>query len=173
MRARVDALGGGVARAADRRGARRAGGARRHAPARVSTPTRSLASAYEAVIYHLQFTYDESFAVLNGRSPLGDFAAQYASLWPYVLGAADVAARQVGAVFTVLMAALTGLALLALFDVLRRVTRSSLAALLLFLPLLATSALRLHGPLDDRFSLDQLLRHVAAALRRPLPARAG
>lgn len=103
--------------------------------------------------YHLQFTFDETAAVLDGRSPLGDFAAQYASLWPYlVAGAMSIFSTSLGA-FTVSMAVITGVGLLALFDILRRVTRRSASALLLFLPLLATSAYRLHGSSVDRFSL--------------------
>jgi hypothetical protein len=113
----------------------------------------SLASAYEAVIYHLQFTYDESVAVLDGRSPLGDFATQYSALWPYVLAAGmSLLGPSVGT-FTGMMAVLTGVSLLALYDVLRRAARSSTAALLLFLPLLATCALKLHGPSEGRFAL--------------------
>jgi len=113
----------------------------------------SLASEYEAVIYHMQFTYDESVSVLAGRSPLGNFTTQYAALWPYAIAAVmSVFGASVG-VFTTTIATLTGLALLALYDILRRVARSSLAALLLFVPLLATAALKLHGPWHGRFSL--------------------
>jgi len=113
----------------------------------------SLAHEFEAVIYHLQFTYDESVAVLDGRSPLGDFATQYSALWPYALAGGMSLLGASVAVFTGLMATLTGLTLLALYDVLRRVARGSIAGLLLFLPLLATCALRLHGPAVARFSL--------------------
>ena len=31
-----------------------------------------------------QFTLDETYAILNGRTPLADFTAQYGSLWPYL-----------------------------------------------------------------------------------------
>ncbi len=113
----------------------------------------SLAHEVEGVIYHLQFTYDESVAVLAGRSPLGDFATQYSALWPYVLaGGMSIFGASVGA-FTGLMTALIGVTLLALYDIVRRVTRNSVATLLLFLPLLATCALKLHGPSVNRFSL--------------------
>jgi hypothetical protein len=113
----------------------------------------SLAGAHEEVIFHLRFTYDETAAVLNGRSPLGDFAAQYSSLWPYALAAAVAPfGGSIGA-FTVAMAALTGATMLALYALLRRVTHSALLALALFLPLLATSAFRLHGGSVARFSL--------------------
>lgn len=113
----------------------------------------SIAQAYEAVVWHLEFTYDETVAVLDGRSPLGDFTAQYAALWPYPLAAGTSLLGDSLLAFTALMAALTGATLLALFDVLRRVTRSSLAALALFGPLLATFGFRLHGPAVNRFSL--------------------
>jgi hypothetical protein len=113
----------------------------------------SLAHEVEGVIYHLQFTYDESVSVLAGRSPLGDFATQYSALWPYALaGGMSILGPSVGA-FTGLVTALIGVMLLALYDILRRVARSSLVALLLFLPLLATCAFKLHGPSVNRFSL--------------------
>jgi hypothetical protein len=103
---------------------------------------RSIANAIQPIQFHLEFTYDESVAVLAGRSPLGDFATQYSSLWPYALAAGlSLLGNSVG-VFTGLLALLSGMTLLALFDVLRRVARSSIAGLLLFGPLLATSAFR-------------------------------
>jgi len=113
----------------------------------------SIMNAFEAVGYHLFFTYDETMAVVDGRSPLGDFATQYAALWPYALAAGMSVLGTSLAAFTGLMAALTGVTLLALYDLLRRLARSSLGALLLFLPLLATCGFRLHGPAVNRFSL--------------------
>jgi len=113
----------------------------------------SIAQAYEAVVWHLEFTYDETVAVLDGRSPLGDFTTQYAALWPYALAGGMSLLGDSLLAFTGLMAALTGATLIALFDVLRRVTRNSVAALALFLPLLATFGFRLHGPAVNRFSL--------------------
>jgi len=102
--------------------------------------------------YHLAFTLDETWAVLNGRTPLVDFTAQYGSLWPFptallmrVLGAS------VGT-FTVTMCAISGIALLAMYDVLRRLARGSLAAFLLFAPFLATSFFLLRGPLGNRYT---------------------
>lgn len=105
-----------------------------------------------SVLYHLQFTFDEALAVLDGRAPLVDFAAQYGSLIPYpVAGAMAVVGSSVGA-FTTIMSLLTGLAMLAMFDVLRRVVRNSLTALALFLPFLATSFFLLHGSIDERYT---------------------
>lgn len=112
-----------------------------------------IAAGNNWILYHVQFTFDETLAVRNGRSPLGDFATQYAALWPYVLagGMSVLGASLAG--FTAQLALLTGAAMLALFDLLRRVTRSALVALLLFLPLLATIAFRLDGAEPDRFAL--------------------
>jgi hypothetical protein len=113
----------------------------------------SILRASDEFVYHVRFVYDETAAVLDGRSPLGDFAAQYGSLWPYLAALPLAPFDAPLGVFTVTMAALTALAMLALYALLRRVTRSSLLALTLFLPLLATSAFRLHDPSTARFSL--------------------
>jgi hypothetical protein len=103
--------------------------------------------------YHLQFTLDETFAVLNGRTPLVDFIPQYGSLWPYPVAAVmSLVGTSVG-VFTGLMCLISALALLAIYDVLRRVARSSLTALLLFAPFLATSYFLQRGPLENRYTL--------------------
>ncbi len=82
--------------------------------------------------------FDESTAVLDGRSPLVDMVA-YGSLWPYLTA---IPLRVFGGAFgafSVTMATLTGLALLSVHGVLRRVTRAPLLALALYLPVLATS----------------------------------
>lgn len=137
----------------------------------------SIANANDPIQFHLKFTYDESIAVLNGRSPLGDFATQYSSLLPYVLaGGMSVLGESVG-VFTGLLATLTAVALFAMFAILRRVTRSSIAALVLFVPLLATSAFRfLFGDDVQHFSLVNYfgvlpLRYVGPFLLAWLTAR--
>jgi hypothetical protein len=113
---------------------------------------RTIANAHFAVAYHLQFTLDETAAVLDGRTPLVNFAAQYGFLWPYpVAGAMALLGASVG-VFSALMCTISGLAMLAIFGVLRRVTRSALAALGLFLPFLATAFFLLRGPLESRYT---------------------
>jgi hypothetical protein len=103
--------------------------------------------------YHLSFTLDETWAVLNGRTPLVDFAAQYGSLWPYPVAALMGLLGATVGTFTVTMCLISGVALLAMYDALRRVARSSLAALLLFAPFLATSFFLLRGPLENRYTL--------------------
>jgi len=112
----------------------------------------SIENAFQPFRFHLNFTYDETMAVVNGRSPLGDFAAQYASLWPYLLAGVMSLVGASLLSFTMLVATLSGAALLALYDVLRRVSRSSLAALLLFLPLLATTAFQVRDSAVSRYS---------------------
>ncbi|HMJ03418.1 MAG TPA: hypothetical protein VK506_10780 [Conexibacter sp.] len=105
----------------------------------------SLTSTAPDIMFHLGFTIDETFAVLNGLSPLVDFSAQYGSLWPYVVALPMLAFGKTVLVFTIAMCTLTGLALLAVYGVLRRVTRSSIAALPLYLPFLATSLFHIAG----------------------------
>jgi len=103
--------------------------------------------------YHLQFTLDETFAVIDGRSPLANFAAQYGSLWPYPVAAImSLLGPSVGS-FVALMLLIGGLALLAIYDVLRRVARSPLHGFLLFAPFLATSFFLLRGPLANRYTV--------------------
>ena len=102
--------------------------------------------------YHLQFTLDETFAVIDGRSPLANFAAQYGSLWPYPVAAImSLIGPSVGS-FTGLMLLISGVALLAMYDVLRRLARSPLHGFLLFAPFLATSFFLLRGPLANRYT---------------------
>jgi hypothetical protein len=106
-----------------------------------------------AASYHLRFTLDETFAVLNGRTPLVNFDAQYGSLWPYPVAAAMWLLGESVGMFTGLMCVIGGLSLLAMYDVLRRVSRSSLTGLVLFAPFLATSFFLLRGPLENRYTL--------------------
>ncbi|HET6448359.1 MAG TPA: hypothetical protein VFG31_04550 [Conexibacter sp.] len=95
--------------------------------------------------------FDETTAVLNGRSPLVNMAA-YGYLWPYV------AAIPVGLfggtylAYTATMMALTGAALLALYWTLARVTRRALFALVLYLPVLASAFFVELGTPASRYS---------------------
>jgi hypothetical protein len=114
---------------------------------------RSIGAAQNDVFYHVGFTLDETFAVLNGRTPLVDFTAQYASLWPYVGALTLLALGKTLLAFTATMVALSALSLVAIYLVLRRVARSSVAALLLYLPFLATSVFLLGGSSQNRSSV--------------------
>lgn len=82
--------------------------------------------------------FDETTAVLNGRSPLVNMAA-YGYLWPYVAAIPVGLFRGTFLAYTATMMTLTGAALLALYWTLARVTRRALFALLLYLPVLATT----------------------------------
>ena len=116
-------------------------------------PDASIRSASVEFVAHARFTYDETAAILDGRTPLVDFAAQYASLWPYATALAIWPFHGSFGVWTVSMAVLIAVALLAVFALLRRIAGSALLALALFLPLMATSAFRLHDETVARFSL--------------------
>jgi hypothetical protein len=97
----------------------------------------------------------EAFAVLDGRTPLVDFHSQYTQLLPYLAaGALRIVGTSVGA-WTATMIVFSALALLAVFALLRRLLRSSTAALALFVPFLAGSAYLIFGRLSplEIFSL--------------------
>jgi hypothetical protein len=109
-----------------------------------------IGNAVEDVRYHLGFTLDETFAVLNRRTPLVDFSAQYGSLLPFVIALPMVAFGKTVLTFTIVLCTITALALLAIYGVLRRATGSALGALLLYLPFLATSLFQISGTLQNR-----------------------
>jgi hypothetical protein len=102
--------------------------------------------------YDMAFQFDETFSVINGLTPLADFNAQYASLFPYLIAAAMLAFGKTLLVFTLAVCALSVLALVAVYDVLRRAAHSSLVAVLLFVPFLATSMFNPEGLPFSRFS---------------------
>jgi hypothetical protein len=111
----------------------------------------SIGSTNIAVSAHLLWTLGESFAVLDGRTPLVDFHAQYGQIWAY-LGAAPMAllGATVGT-YTIAMAMGSGLALVAVYATFRRIVRNSLLALALFAPFLATAAFIVVGPPENRY----------------------
>jgi len=102
------------------------------------------------------FWLDEAYAVLDHRAPLVDFHAQYGQLWPY-LGAG--AMKLFGASFetyVAVMVSATALCLLAMFDLFRRLVRSSLLALALYLPFVATGFFMEIGPAGNRYGPSNL-----------------
>jgi len=99
----------------------------------------SIAMAPDDLLYHLAFPFDETFAVLNGRTPLVNFTAQYSSLWPYVIALSMAIFGRTLLAFTLTVCAIGTLAMLTVFSIFRRAAGSSLAALLLYLPFLASS----------------------------------
>jgi hypothetical protein len=85
----------------------------------------------------LNWALTDVFAVLDGRTPLVDYHLLYATLLPYPSALVLAVFGKTALVFTTLMALLSLCALLAVYAVLRRVTRSSLLALGLFAPFVA------------------------------------
>ena len=111
----------------------------------------SVALTARAVVANLPWSMAEPFAILDGRTPLVDFHAQYGQLVPYLAaGAMAVFGASIGT-FTVTMALGSGLALLALYAVLRRIVRSSPLALLLWTPVAASGFFMQIGPLENRY----------------------
>jgi hypothetical protein len=112
----------------------------------------TIGAAFREVEYHIQFTYDETFAVLDGLSPLVNYATQYGSLWSYAFAAGmSLIGPSVG-VWVAMALLATGLGMLAVFAVLRWVAGTSVRGLLLFLPVLATSFFMLGGTLENRYT---------------------
>lgn len=113
---------------------------------------RTVINAHEAIVEHMPYWLDELFAVLNGPYPLVGYVAQYGSLLPYpVAGAMALFGATIG-VFTVAMSAINVVCMLAAYATVRRVARSTVAGLLLFLPFLATSFFMMRGPLENRYA---------------------
>jgi hypothetical protein len=80
---------------------------------------------------------DETFAVLDGRTPLLDFHALYGQLSPYPPALVMSVLGATLATWTVTMASISWLALIGVYATFRRILRSSLLALALYVPLLA------------------------------------
>jgi len=111
----------------------------------------SIANTASGVAGHILWSLDEPFAILNGRTPLLDFHAQYGQLVPYLAAAVMALFGASIGVFTLTMTTASALALLAVYALLRRIVRSSLVALALWAPFLATGFFMKIGPLEDRY----------------------
>jgi hypothetical protein len=105
----------------------------------------------------MPFWLDETFAVLDGRTPLVDFDPQYAQLWPYIAASAMSLFGTSLGVYTIVMACGSGAGLIAVFAIFRRILRSSAAALAVYLPFLATGFFMELGPLANRYGPSNLL----------------
>jgi hypothetical protein len=111
----------------------------------------SLPNVNGAVAVNIPFWIDEAFSILDGQAPLVDFHAQYGHLWAYVAaGGMTLLGTSFTAYATIMLAGTAG-ALAALFATLRRLAGSSLAALALFAPFVATSFFMQRGPLENRY----------------------
>ncbi|MGN6189170.1 MAG: hypothetical protein ACTHOE_09740, partial [Conexibacter sp.] len=112
----------------------------------------TLARVHEDVFLNIQFWIDEPFAVLNGQAPLVDFHAQYGQLWAYLTAGVLTLLGTSFRTYALTMLAGTGVAMLAVFGTFRRLTASSLVALALFLPFVATSFFMEEGPSANRYA---------------------
>ena len=99
----------------------------------------TVASAGAIPSGHIPVQAEDYFAVINGRTPFVDYVPQYVHVLPIafapLLGAFDSSLTS----FSLLMVSLSVAALLALYGVLLLVTRRPLAALALYVPVLAIS----------------------------------
>lgn len=111
----------------------------------------TLRNAAGATLDNLNGPLDETYAVLDGRTPLVNFIPLYAWLWPYLTALVMSVFGVTFTVFSITMCAIAFLSLLAIFSVLRRVTQSSLGALLLYLPFLATGLFYIEPPGVNRY----------------------
>jgi hypothetical protein len=102
------------------------------------------------------FWLDEAYAVLDQRAPLVDFHAQYGQLWPYVSAGAMALLGASWETYVAVMVTASGLCLLAMYAVFRRLVASSLLALGLFLPFVATGFFMEIGPLENRYGPSNL-----------------
>jgi hypothetical protein len=117
----------------------------------------TIGAAHRGVRVSITFWLDETFAVLDGRAPMVDFHSQYSQLWPYLAAAPMAVLGTSTGVYVSTLVLGSALCLLAVYAMLRRVTRSSAAALALYLPVLATGFFMELGPLGNRYGPSNLL----------------
>jgi hypothetical protein len=86
---------------------------------------------------HIPVQAEDYFSVVNGRTPLVDYIAQYANLLPLALAPLLAAFDSSITAFSIAMCALSAVALLAVFGAFREITRGSWWGLALYLPFLA------------------------------------
>ncbi len=86
---------------------------------------------------HIPVQAEDYFSVVNGRTPLVDYIAQYANLLPLLLEPVLATFDSSITAVSIAMCTLSVIALLAIFGVFRQVTRGPWTALALFLPFLA------------------------------------
>lgn len=102
------------------------------------------------------FWLDEAYAVLDHRAPLVNFHAQYSQLWPYLSAGVMALVGPSFGVYDAVMVVGSGLTLLAVYALFRRLARSSLLGLALFVPFTATSFFMEIGPASNRYGPSNL-----------------
>jgi len=100
---------------------------------------RTVAFAGEIPSSHIPVQAGDYFAVINGRTPFVDYVPQYVHLLPLALEPLLATFDSSLTSFSIAMVTLSAATLLALFGVLLHVTARPLAALALYVPLLAIS----------------------------------
>ena len=99
--------------------------------------TADIAHGNETLLFHTAFSLGDFAAVLTGRTPVVDYAPQYQNLLPFLFAPIF---RVVGLSFTsfsVLMALLSFAELALVYFILKQLTRSDVAAAVLFIPIAA------------------------------------
>jgi hypothetical protein len=97
----------------------------------------NIAHAHETLLYHTSFILEDFAAVLSGRTPLVDYAPQYQSFFPFLF---TPFFRVIGLSFTsfsVTMALLSFAELALAYAILKQISRSDWAAMVLFIPFAA------------------------------------
>jgi hypothetical protein len=104
---------------------------------------------------HLQVTFEDFSAVLNGATPAVDYASQYSALLPFLVDPMLSLTGSSPTEFTLWATLLSLLALIAVYATFRIVTGSRIAAAGLYLPFLAASLLPLtDGGVERTFNAD-------------------
>lgn len=116
----------------------------------------NLAGAPFGVAYHLQFTFDDFLALLNGRTPLVDSIPLYGRLLPFALEPVLRIFGPTVGTFTWTMWALSIVAFVAVYLMFRVVTGNPLWALALYVPFLSVSMLSMIRVGDQRLFLANL-----------------
>jgi hypothetical protein len=133
---------------------------------------------------HLTVQGEDYFAVVNGRTAMVDYIAQYANLLPLAVEPVLEAFDTSVASYSITVCLLTWLGMLAIFGVFGEVTRSPWVALALFVPWVALSLIPWHdvgpfrefngnyyGVLPGRYLGPFVLAWLAArSVRKPIPA---
>jgi hypothetical protein len=124
--------------------------------------TSNIAHGNETLLFHTAFSLGDFGAVLSGRTPVVDYAPQYQNFLPFL--AAPIF-RVVGLTFTsfsLVMALLSFAELALVYAILKQLTRSDWAAMVLFIPLAAIGFHRLPdtpSPIEQVYSFNIYCQH--------------
>jgi hypothetical protein len=117
----------------------------------------TIGTVNEAVAVNSPLLTDEAFAAFSGAFPLVSFHAAYGELWLYGASLTMVVFGTTFGIFCASMVIASGVAMLAVFATLRRIVKSSLLALMLYAPVLATGFFIEIGPPSNRYAPSNLM----------------